>query len=704
MNNVFSRNVERYKLEIDKSLAHCAERKDWSSLSTHKMKHLFKGKEIEILPQHAVYNSIIESYIPEDLDMFSNKLYYFGDFSKDSIDAYIKKMHNAIFEYATKKAGKWYPDKYFQTIDKFNIENASSFYSENYKYEKWEDLWNGIVAAEPDKATKKDMLIATEIYNIIMQNIQFSYTLYSYLFDEKILVFFNGLQTYEDVCNADERASQIIKHSIFDNKDSIFETLRKRNEAGKYVMNVISKYKIEPLNTMIQSGSAIKEEQLTDMIIGLGIKPFINDASHKILPKPGKLTRPYGSFVYNKTIHASYIRGLKNKEDHFVSISSAVTSMIISKSKIEAIADLNKKLTLVSKRMEVHPERDHKCGTKHFREYTIKKESDLRRIKGMYEQVGAKTIKIDDTNFAAYKGRTIKLRTPAFCNSTMEGGVCRYCMGDHMYDLNSKWYFRKGSHNVATVWVNIVGPEAQQSLLSAKHNASPNPLIPTYWLLNDLNKPDYNIKDSGIEFVYAYEDRVFINYKGMEIIPDELELVNPDHMYMPWTNVQTAKFSHRIRFRIDNEWFTAESDTLFFIYDSEGDKPNVNLRHLYQNIGITSLFYKLKSATMFGTNENPNKRNVNVFLDLLDDIDPKQHIAFFHVLFADMIREKDHVNQLVDYSREDLDLEVVTLDVAIKKGSNLTNTFATGYFKEHLINPDNYSTNNKVVVDTDNVI
>lgn len=696
---VFDVDIERYKTEIDKILDLCAEKKDYSHLAKYKMKIEVNGKITEMLPQHALMNAIIENYMPTGIDMFAERLFYFGDFSSDDLNNYMERMHTAIYAFAQKMSRKFHPEKYFEQIDNFNIVNKKAFYSDHLKYEKWGDLWNELIKVEPEKASTS-MMNTREIYSIIMQNIQFSFTLYSYVFDEKTMIFFNGLHTYEAICKADPKASEIIKNSIFSNDDSIFTTLDKRNRAAKYIMNVISKYKIEPLNTMVQS-SSVKEEQLTDMIVGLGIKPFINDASRMI--KGNKITRPYGSFVYPKTIHASYIRGMKTREDHFIDTSSAITSLVISKSKIANIADLNKKLTLASKRMVINPDRNYKCNTKYFRTHTINKESDLKRIRGMYEQIGSKSVKIDHTNFEKYKGRTLQLRTPALCNSALEGGICRYCMGDHMYDLNDKWYFKDGQSCVATVWVNVVGPIAQQALLSAKHNASPNPLVPTYWLMNNI-QPDYNMEPSGISFVYAFEDRVFIDVNGVAVIPDKVELIKPTRMYMPWTNDKLAHYSHRIKITVDGKENTIESDTLFFVYEDELDHPEYNLRHLYENVGITSLYYKLEGATMFSTENTGGLTAVNKFLDLLDSINSNEHITFFHVLFADQIREAEAIERIVDYSKEGLNLRIVNINSAIRNGHNLTNTFATGYFDSDITNPNNYNVNNKIVVDTDNII
>ena len=197
------------------------------------------------------------------------------------------------------------------------------------------------------------------------------------------------------------------------------------------------------------------------------------------------------------------------------------------------------------------------------------------------------------------------------CNSALEGGICRYCLGDHIYDLNDKFAFRNKEYksNIATLWVNIVGPQAQQALLSAKHNASPNPLKPTYHVVNEDGSHNYNMiqHDKKIDFVYSHEDRVFINFDGVPIIPEYMVLSQPEKMYMPWTNKEKAFFSKRISFIVDGMEYLVESDTYFFMYekDTESGIREYSLRHLYENIGITSLFYKISETSLSGSSHLP---------------------------------------------------------------------------------------------------
>lgn len=708
----FKQDVTEYIEKLEGVLEECQLKENFDLLSQRFFDiPLSGGKELKgALIQHAIFNSIVENYVPKEIDIIKEQLCYFGDFSKSSLKKYTSKVHNSIKKYISSLPDDTNEDgckkfdmfSYLERCDNFNKLNKHHFQKDdNVKLFSFSNMWSELSQHETINLT------ATDIQRIINEQVSFAFTLYSYLFDNKIVLLFNGLFPFEELMRKDEKSREILTKSIFNNEDSIFETLKKRNEAGAYIINKIKEHKIEPLATMLQAGSAIREEQMMDILVGLGVKPFINDASPQLDPtKNGGISRLYGSFIYNKTLHASYLRGLKNKEDYFISIAGALTSYVISQNKIAAIADLNKRLTLSSKRGTVHTDRNHKCGTKYFRNYTIRQPEDLKRIRGMYHMVDDTPIKVDTSNFEGFKNKTIKLRVPSLCNSTLEGGICRYCLGDEMYDLNKKWFFRNGKSNIATYWVNVIGPIAQQALLSAKHNLVSNPRVPTYWLYDDND--NITLDMDGISFTYAFEDRVFIDYNEIPIIPDKLELVEPKKLLMPWASPDSndyAFFSDKIKVTIDNKYYIIGSDTPFFILMNEIGEPEIGLRHLYENVGITKLYYQLEKGTTFGAIKNaPDRFNLDKFFDIIETISTDYHLAFFHVLFLDLIRKKGDIESIFDFSIPDQELEVVALDAAVIEGHNLTGTFACGEFDEVSCNPKNYATLDKIAVDTDNII
>ena len=62
MERIFKNNVKEYVSEIDAVLNYCAEHKSFDTLAKKTISIVVNGKKVNILPQHALYNSIVESY------------------------------------------------------------------------------------------------------------------------------------------------------------------------------------------------------------------------------------------------------------------------------------------------------------------------------------------------------------------------------------------------------------------------------------------------------------------------------------------------------------------------------------------------------------------------------------------------------------------------------------------------------------------
>jgi hypothetical protein len=121
--------------------------------------------------------------------------------------------------------------------------------------------------------------------------------------------------------------------------------------------------------------------------------------------------------------------------------------------------------------------------------------------------------------------------------------------------------------------------------------------------------------------------------------------------------------------------------------------------------GLTTGICIMGQKTTFGAIKNaPDRFNLDKFFDIIETISTDYHLAFFHVLFLDLIRKKGDIESIFDFSIPDQELEVIALDAAVIEGHNLTGTFACGEFDEVSCNPKNYATLDKIAVDTDNII
>ena len=106
----------------------------------------------------------------------------------------------------------------------------------------------------------------------------------------------------------------------------------------------------------------------------------------------------------------------------------------------------------------------------------------------------------------------------------------------------------------------------------------------------------------------------------------------------------------------------------------------------------------------FGKKNNKDKFSIDAYADILDRIDTKNHIAFYHLIFADNVRIKNNLDKIPDFSIPGQEFEIIKSIDAIKNGFSLAATFAAGYFIYNMVNPMNFSTENKLYTDIDHVV
>ena len=197
----------------------------------------------------------------------------------------------------------------------------------------------------------------------------------------------------------------------------------------------------------------------------------------------------------------------------------------------------------------------------------------------------------------------------------------------------------------------------------------------------------------------------FNTYKGLVYTKTEVDTRFSSYYTKAEIDTMIDNVTTYDKVTIDNKYYIIGSDTPFFILMNEIGEPEIGLRHLYENVGITKLYYQLEKGTTFGAIKNaPDRFNLDKFFDIIETISTDYHLAFFHVLFLDLIRKKGDIESIFDFSIPDQELEVIALDAAVIEGHNLTGTFACGEFDEVSCNPKNYATLDKIAVDTDNII
>ena len=90
----FKQDVTEYIEKLEGVLEECQLKENFDLLSQRFFDiPLSGGKELKgALIQHAIFNSIVENYVPKDIDIIKEQLCYFGDFSKSSLKDILLKF------------------------------------------------------------------------------------------------------------------------------------------------------------------------------------------------------------------------------------------------------------------------------------------------------------------------------------------------------------------------------------------------------------------------------------------------------------------------------------------------------------------------------------------------------------------------------------------------------------------------------------
>lgn len=630
-----------------------------------------RGKIYSLRLQELFFNKMVSLALPDEFGL----PFYVGDFSKGSINRYLKECDKQFIKNVDNVDAvyllKMYDD-FHDIMCRVYPEIGS-----NKKGHSYVEMYNDLVKEYPD-----DRISNTDKVLISHKTLSQVFIDYSYIFDEETFITFDGLLVFEKIANINDRCNEIIRKGRFNSRMNIFEINERRNEDGAYLVRKIIEHNIQPLADMLRSGAGMRYEQFVDTCVGLGVKPM--DTLIDIKDK----TRLSGSFIYPHLLSASYLRGLTTKEEMFVSVANGISSLAMNKCKMGSAGDLNKKMAIMAKIGKLHQDPSHDCGTMYRRKFTIKNEEDLTRVDNMYY-----TTSNGDTLIHADKdkhliGETVLLRAAHLCNNIQHGGLCRKCTGEEMYWNNLEMPINGEPTNLGVIIATELGGLAQQSILSGKHNKVSKPLYPTYWTV----KGDKKYKLSGIEVKMDFINHIYFRYKGEDVIPDKLELIEPEKR-KPVYNDELGEYSNGIRITVDEEVFEIWSDTLFYIEDKYTEDREVHLKQMIINVGVGHTFLALSVIR-----SSKFSNDIEAFADNLDLVMPDAPLNTMYIVCASMIRTMD--GKIPDFSIPNQELKMVSLDDAIKN-STIVNNLPIGYLKHLLEDINKYDITSNYYVDSD---
>lgn len=303
-------------------------------------------------------------------------------------------------------------------------------------------MLTNVLRTKYDKFSIQNKLKISNILSYIFEAISEFGIIHNYKVSSSI-----SIDTLIKACAKYPKFGEIVLKRHFSLDMDIREVYILKEKLEKELMNEIKVHKIEPFYTLLKPGCGMKQAQLMDVLIGVGI-------------------RPKGGTVQDYMIPSKMLDGYSNPNEWFVECSSSNDALILTKVEITRPGTLNKKALGAAQLIYVNEIDD--CGTVNYLPFTIKNQNDLNQCFGFYTE-DDHLVSVNDTYLI---GKTVNLRTPFHCDS--KKGICKKCAGAFadMFPYSAEldeFGNPIGTYMGIHIVFKLLGPEGQ-SFLSAKHH------------------------------------------------------------------------------------------------------------------------------------------------------------------------------------------------------------------------------------------
>lgn len=194
------------------------------------------------------------------------------------------------------------------------------------------------------------------------------------------------------------------------------------------------------------------------------------------------------SNIFKEPILVSYLRGIHSLHDSLIESRLASKSLIFSKEPLQQAEYFSRRLQLMNQVVQNLHTGD--CGSKNYLTWHVRGErldhggnkidSDLKNLKGKYY------VKEDGTedwirgNESDLVGKSIKLRSPIYCQHPDRYGVCSHCFGKLSFSV-----FKNA--NIGQYCWTYVAEKSTQSVLSVKHYDGSS-VVDKIYISDDVSK------------------------------------------------------------------------------------------------------------------------------------------------------------------------------------------------------------------------
>lgn len=209
-----------------------------------------------------------------------------------------------------------------------------------------------------------------------------------------------------------------LNHTKIPNNIQISEAEKLIDDNSKlYMKKVMNRKTDNCLKPLIRSGQGVNSKQLREFTISTGFKPTLAGNTINIKPTSNYITD-----------------GLRKPTDYIVDASGGRKANVLG-TKIDDAGYIQRSFTKSAIGITLHPDPNFDCHTQNYYIVNITNETKLKDFHGRWYLTKKNTIRqIDATKDKDLIGKTLKVRSPAFCAGGKDG-VCKICYG-HLYNQN----------------------------------------------------------------------------------------------------------------------------------------------------------------------------------------------------------------------------------------------------------------------------
>lgn len=449
------------------------------------------------------------------------------------------------------------------------------------------------------------------------------------------------------------------------------------NEHQKRLIEKLKSDKKNPIGIMFRSKTGLKDKQVAEYLIAMGMKPTLT-----------------GEVMPIAILTSSLIGGLEKPSYQYIDAVGARKPLIMNAKSMGKAGYFGKKVSELSRTVSMSKEKVD-CDTKHLIKYEIKTKKYLSKLNGKFYKMHPddedyEVLSVNDTHLI---GKHIYARGAQTC-SCAPNKICARCIGTI---ANLNWDIADG---ISVFESQEMTKELEQKILSGKH------LLTTRSETIEFSEEFYKYFTLSVGEISLSEIGDFRDL-ALYVIPEEISKIeefDDDSTYNTYINsgrffIRNLKTKEDTEIKIlkDKEIYISSEITKELrankgIIKLKDIDPSTNIFEvIILNNELTKPLYDLMSLLDSDKKEGMDEVNIDTVSQMVLDIFVESGLSASmvsgEILLNRMIRRADNVMKRPDFSKEEMpDYYIYTITKVLENNESITVGLGFENLKRQLLN------------------